>query len=312
MANAVAVFTPAQRFVDTAGVPISGATAEFYNASTSDPKTVYSDSGLTVPIGVVVFTDAAGYPVTASGGTTKTLVFTDTTPYKIVLKDGTGSIYATHDNCVGAVVAGSGGGGTGITQAQADVRYVRNPNALTASSGIADADIMPFWEIASAANKGITYANFKADIQVDLTALMKTAGTIFNPGDQAVFRMSTAPTGWTKNLTYNDHALRVVSGSLVDGGSTGFSVAFPAQTPSGTVSGTSVNTGQLAVHAHGYGSGSIVIDGGTTVGVVLSGGTAGANTGNQGSGASHAHSFTGNALSSFTPKYADVIFASKN
>lgn len=49
---------------------------------------------------------------------------------------------------------------------------------------------------------------------------------LFPTGTKMLFRQSAAPPGWTKDTTHNDKALRVVSGSIVDGGSIDFSTCF--------------------------------------------------------------------------------------
>uniref|UniRef100_B8DS47 Uncharacterized protein n=1 Tax=Nitratidesulfovibrio vulgaris (strain DSM 19637 / Miyazaki F) TaxID=883 RepID=B8DS47_NITV9 len=48
----------------------------------------------------------------------------------------------------------------------------------------------------------------------------------FEPGTRMLFQQSTAPTGWTKDASHNDKALRVVSGAVGSGGSVGFSTLF--------------------------------------------------------------------------------------
>ena len=49
-------------------------------------------------------------------------------------------------------------------------------------------------------------------------------------GTKMLFQQSTAPTGWTKDTTHNDKALRVVSGTASIGGSVAFTTAFASQT----------------------------------------------------------------------------------
>lgn len=70
----------------------------------------------------------------------------------------------------------------------------------------------------------------------------------FSTGTRMIFGQTTAPTGWTKDTTnYNDHALRVVTGSASTGGTVDFTTAFASQTPSGNVATTvTANTGQVA------------------------------------------------------------------
>jgi hypothetical protein len=105
MTDSVALFPLGYRFEDPQGVPYSGATVEFYDADTTNPKTVYADKDLTVELGTSVTTDAAGRPT--SDGTTPTDVFVGTAPYKYILKDADGVVIETKDNRPGAVVSAS-------------------------------------------------------------------------------------------------------------------------------------------------------------------------------------------------------------
>ena len=318
MTDSVAVFPPGFRLTDTLGVPYNGASIEFYDSGTTNGRLVYSDQALTISLGTIVYGDSAGYPVSASGGTNKVLVYTNTADYKVILKDSSGSPFATHDGIKGAVISsGTGGAAATITQAQADARYIRNVNALVAVSNIDDVDLMPFWDIATSTNQGISYADYKTDIGTDLLIAWRAAGHIFATGAVVltVFRTTAAPTGWTKIVTLNDRALRVVNGALADGGSSAFSAAFPAQTPTGTVGATTLAVGDLAAHSHTVPRRDAAGEVSGSTGVNL--GAAAAATGSStssttGSGSSHTHGFTGNALAAFSPTYADVIFASKN
>lgn len=106
MTDSTYVFPPGERITDdSTGAPISGATIYFYDAQTTNPKTVYADADLTASLGTSVVTDSQGYPT--SNGITRTLIYVGTAPYKIVIKDSTGNTIATHDNIPGAVVSAS-------------------------------------------------------------------------------------------------------------------------------------------------------------------------------------------------------------
>jgi hypothetical protein len=48
----------------------------------------------------------------------------------------------------------------------------------------------------------------------------------FDQGTAVLFQQSSAPTGWTKQTTHNDKALRVVSGTASSGGTNAFSTVF--------------------------------------------------------------------------------------
>ena len=102
MADATFVFSPGLRLEDpTSGDFLSGATIEFYDAGTTNPKTVYADAGLLTSLGTSVTTDSQGYPT--SDGSNKTLVWVGTADYKMVIKNSAGTTIATHDNVKGAV-----------------------------------------------------------------------------------------------------------------------------------------------------------------------------------------------------------------
>jgi hypothetical protein len=159
----------------------------------------------------------------------------------------------------------------------------------------------------------------------------------FTSGTLMLFQQTSAPTGWTKQTTHDNKALRVVSGSASSGGSVGFTTAFASQAVSGSiaVSGGSVGSYTLASadipsHSHIQGLGN---DGGITgrygnvtglssVRIDYDGsnivGTQAVNTSSTGGGGSHTHSFT-TPTASFTGtainlavSYVDLIIASKD
>lgn len=67
----------------------------------------------------------------------------------------------------------------------------------------------------------------------------------FPTGTRMIFGQTTAPTGWTKDTTnYDQHALRVVTGTASPGGTVNFTTAFASQTPTGNIS---VSTGNATV-----------------------------------------------------------------
>lgn len=66
----------------------------------------------------------------------------------------------------------------------------------------------------------------------------------FASGTRLLFQQTSAPTGWTKDTSQNDKALRVVSGSASTGGTTAFSSVFTSRTPAGTI-GSTTSTGSV-------------------------------------------------------------------
>ncbi len=97
------VFSILDRITDANGEPVSGGYAEFYDAGTTTPRTVYSDSGLSVSLGTVVYADTGGYPVSTQGGSTKVSVYTGTGAFKVIVKDSAGTTLITRDNIPGAL-----------------------------------------------------------------------------------------------------------------------------------------------------------------------------------------------------------------
>jgi hypothetical protein len=138
-----------------------------------------------------------------------------------------------------------------------------------------------------------------------------------------VFVQTAAPTGFTKSVTHDNKALRVVSGTAGSGGSVAFTTAFASQTPSGTVSvsgsagNTTLTTPQIPSHNH-----SAAAVGGTDMqnagGPTGFRNAAGGSTGNTGGGGAHSHpltissaTFSGNAIN-LAVQYVDVIIATKD
>jgi hypothetical protein len=80
----------------------------------------------------------------------------------------------------------------------------------------------------------------------------------FPSGTSMLFQQTSAPTGWTKQTTHNDKALRIITGTVGTGGSVAFSTALGAgaTVAGGSVSGNptsnlAVGAGDLAVSVSG-------------------------------------------------------------
>ena len=145
----------------------------------------------------------------------------------------------------------------------------------------------------------------------------------FASGTLMLFQQTAAPSGWTKQTTHNDKALRVVTGTVGSGGSSGFTTAFGTPSVTGTIAGSTgshtLSTSQMPSHRHsitGYYSSN------------ESGGpyrhrdfyfydnlTYTYYTNYEGGGGSHNHSlsatFSGGAAA-INVEYVDLIIASKN
>ena len=310
MANATAVFSPGQRLVDETGTPYSGCAIYFFEAGTTTEKVVYADSELTTQLGATVYTDSAGYPVIAAGSTTKTLVYTDSDSFKIRIVDPNAVTVAEHDNCKGAVVASSSEGGSYLTQDAADVRYVRNPNALAGVSSVTTGDKLPLFSASSAGNRNIDYSDLSATLLAD----WKTVGHVFSAGARIGFQQTTVPTGWVKETssTYNDSTMIITSGTAGTGGTHGASTVVVVHTPTGTVGNYTLATADIASHTHPV---TAAADGGGTYGLVAGGGSfqlgKSLTTSATGGGGAHNHSLTMNTLN-LDSKYVTFCIGQKS
>lgn len=145
-----------------------------------------------------------------------------------------------------------------------------------------------------------------------------------------IFVQSTAPTGWTKDTTYDDYALRVVSGTPTTGGTLSFTSVFTTRPVTGTIStqpfslgNTTLSTAEIPGHTHTY-WGSTIGTGSSLVGPLsavrgpaptITGSTMGPGTTPASPGA-HTHTqptafidtFTGNPIN-LNIKYVDAILA---
>ena len=142
-------------------------------------------------------------------------------------------------------------------------------------------------------------------------------------GSLMLFQQTSAPTGWTKQTTHNNKALRVVTGTATPGGSTAFTSVFASRTPAGTISvsagsvgNTTLTTPQIPSHSHSSGaspSTAHIAYSETSVASAVSG-----TTGNTGGGGSHTHPFTASSASfsgtalDFAVQYVDLIICAKN
>lgn len=147
-------------------------------------------------------------------------------------------------------------------------------------------------------------------------SVQATAGALAS-GTAMLFKQTSAPTGWTKDVTNNNNGtFRVVIGTASTGGTVDFTTAFASQAVSGTIGNLgsyTLATADIAAHTHtlkagnanppgGYLGGSNAIDRGTQT------------TSSTGGGGSHTHTggtFTGTAID-LSVKYTDFIVATKD
>ena len=209
-----------------------------------------------------------------------------------------------------------------VGQSSTGDAYVKN--AYPGKSLILGAGNTDYVVINSTGAVGAGGANFGTTGQV-LTSAGSTAPPVwqappqeFASGTRLLFQQTAAPTGWTKDSTHNDKALRVINGTVTSGGSVAFTTAFAQQAVSGTVGATTLTEAQIPSHTHSYSWYQSASKGST--GSRPIGGATGTSTAtvalNQvdsatGGGGSHNHTFTGTAIN-LAVQYVDVIIATKN
>lgn len=165
-------------------------------------------------------------------------------------------------------------------------------------------------------------ANLAAALQNAISAIVASIVSIPS-ATRMLFQQTAAPTGWTKDATINDRALRIVSGGVTQGGSVTFSATF-----GGNAHATSAYTLQIAdmpAHAHSItdpghvhaeniqfatfyqgasaSPGAYTAVGGQNTATATTGITA---TNNQGGGGAHSHNWSSDLM------YCDAIVCSKN
>ena len=150
-------------------------------------------------------------------------------------------------------------------------------------------------------------------------------------GTRMLFQQTAAPTGWTKDTTINNRALRVVSGSVGSGGSFDFDVAFAnrsfsgstsSETVTGTVGSTVLDITQIPDHTHNYSratAGTTATASGTGTTFLRTLTSTSTATSSQGGGLGHTHTFSGGSHAhtfsgaiDMAVKYIDLIIASKD
>jgi hypothetical protein len=152
------------------------------------------------------------------------------------------------------------------------------------------------FQIGSAGDNVTVGGNLAVTGTTTLTGAATLAGRAidaFPSGTKMLFQQTAAPTGWTKDTTHDNKALRVVSGTAGSGGSVNFTTAFGSQ----NVGATALTSAQLPGHTHTFsGTGNTGDAGGHT------------HTGATNSAGNHAHTQTGNltGVSGPAPKLGGI------
>jgi hypothetical protein len=163
------------------------------------------------------------------------------------------------------------------------------------------------------------------------------SGGPIQSGDKMFFQQTTAPLGWTKDLSHDNKALRLVNDTVSTGGSLDFTTVFASQAVAGTNANTA-ETGSVTVNnhtltvsempSHNHSMGSVwssTANEASTIGPdydpsdkdgrvtteVNSGGDAGHDHTATFVGDSHTHTFSGTAID-LDILYVDVILCTRD
>jgi len=101
-----------------------------------------------------------------------------------------------------------------------------------------------------------TFPNITGAVTVTQADLNAVTTPAFPSGTRMLFQQTAAPTGWTKDTSHNDKALRIVSGTVGSGGTNGLSTldATAVGTINSSISGNTeskvLSIAQLPAHTH--------------------------------------------------------------
>jgi len=274
----------------------SGYSMTLYN-STVIGNTTAAGTGLTIPDGAkyLAFSDGTNFYKTDSGtGTVTSVAMTVPSILSVTGSPVTSSGTLALSYSGTALPIANGGTNSTATATNGGVGYGTGTAHAYTAAGTAGQFLMSNGAAAP------TWAN------------LVPSGTLM------LFQQTSAPTGWTKQTTHNDKALRVVSGAAGSGGTTAFSTVFTNQTPTISTSlsaaATTLSTAQMPSHSHSY---TWFAGGNTCSGYnpATSASPTCISTGSTGGGGSHTHSISGSASSTavtLNVQYVDLIIASKD
>ena len=269
--------------------------------------------------------------------------------------------YIIKNDCADSVVVKTPSG-TGVTVPAGKTMWVYNDgvNVVDVTTYLSSLTLGSALGVASGGTGGTTAADARAALGVPANDGTGASGTWnisitgssgsggIPSGTKMLFIQTSAPTGWTKDTTHNNKALRIVSGAASSGGTVAFTSAFSAQTVSGTTSSTSttgtvdstvLTEAQIPSHRHYIAANTIAYPGTINnypdqhvpwsngnspgeeeyeLGATTTEATLGL-TSAVGSGEGHTHGFTGSSHShtyssslNLDVQYVDAIIATKD
>jgi len=260
----------------------------------------YTSAGTTLSRTTVLSSSNSGSLVNFSAGTKD--VFVSYPASKSVNLDASGNVSA-----LGTVASGTWNATT--------LAVAYGGTGLTTATGVLVGAGSSVSAVAAGTNGNVLTSNGTTWVS------QAASGGGFAAGTLMLFQQTAAPTGWTKQTTHDNKALRVVTGAASSGGTSSFTTVFANQTPTITTSGlsagaTTLTTSQIPSHTHTTNTGGIQSSDPSSgcfpreyrnPGSTASGATGG--------GGSHTHSISGSATSSavtLNVQYVDLIIASKD
>lgn len=332
----------------TGTVTLLGAAPGFQSfASIGDANTTYyTIAGQTTSeweVGIGTYTSSG----TTLARTTVLSNSSGTEPSALSFSAGTKDVFVTYPSGKSVNLDASGNAtALGTPASFVGTNITGTATAFTASNVTTNANLTG--DVTSSGNTttlatvnsnvgSFTFSSITVNAKGLITAASSgSAPAEFVSGTAITFNQTAAPTGWTKSLTHDNKALRVVTGTVGSGGSVGFTTALATPTVtgstsisvsvSGTTGATTLTTAQLASHSH---SGTVYLSdscypavrGPFKVTNRYSAETVGDFTNSSGSNNSHTHSFSGSGsgsgsltsgVATINVQYVDVIIATKN
>jgi hypothetical protein len=250
----------------------------------------YVAAGAVSGVGLSGSASAEGATFTVSSNATDA-----NTASTIVARDGSGNFSA---GTITANLTGNASGSSGSCTG----------NAATASQWQTTRTITLSGDVTSSAT------NIDGSGNVSIATTLAASGT--PSGTKMLFQQTAAPTGWTKDTTHNDKALRIVNGTVGTGGSTAFATALGTPSVTGTITGSTgahtLTIAEMPSHNHSinfhFGSGNNPVTGADPFYHTK-------NTNNTGGGGSHSHSLSAtfsSGAAAINVQYVDVIIATKD
>jgi hypothetical protein len=312
----------------TTNANLTGAVTSVGNAAT-----VVTNANLTgdvtsvgnatsIAAGVIVNAD-----INASAGIVDTKLATISTASKV----SNSATTATSANTANAIVARDASGN--FSAGTITAALTGNASTVTTNANLTG-DVTSSGNATTLATVNPNVGSFTfSSITVNAKGLITAASSGSAPvefvsGTAITFNQTSAPTGWTKSLTHDNKALRVVTGTVGTGGSVGFTTALATPTVTGTTSisvsisgttgATTLSTSQIPSHSHGVFNQT---ESGPVRAFSTNTTSPQGSTAAEGGGGSHTHSFSGSGsgsgsltsgVATINVQYVDVIIATKN